>query len=451
MANGQFADLSAFTRQAAQPVQNPLEALIQGFSTGQAIAQAPQIAAQQQLSDQLKSVLMQQQLQDLLNPQAALARKVQEELTVKGALNPALGIETAPVGLIGETIATPSAIASTAAQLQAGAPVTSALPGAPTTPISVGGIQTGLNINPIAARAATQQNLNDKIALANARAAQQGIPVEYFDQGDGTLGYREKRIAPGATAPVVRTAVAADTGLPAKQAPKGGSSRALTPNAQNAILLKASSAGVDPDDPKYFNEDTQIRDFTKLTIDAGKAARENKRLDNALKAQGLTGKTKTDLEALNAAEQQLFSLQDEIAEISRTGQTPTFFDNALAAVTAAPPSGFFTSLVQQGAEYLQSDDSKYLEGKKSVINSALTKAISGLAVSKDEARRLGFLPRPGESFDSLLRKVSLVEDYINNQREGLSQGSTVPSAPRSLPTASPSSPLRIGRFTVTPQ
>lgn len=433
---GGFADLSRYQLAAAQPTQNPLDALIQGYNQGQQLQQLPQIQAEQVLARQLQNALMAQRLKDLQNPEAALARKIQEELTVKAALNPELGIVATPAGLAGQTIFSPGATNQTEATLQqvlSTNPQT-ALPTAapaalPETPISLFGVPTGLNTNPNIPAQATETKISNQIRLANARAAANGEPVEYFTQLDGTVGIRPKRITAG-VAPVATTLRTA-TGEAAKEQPKptkgSAGSIVMTPNQQNLTLRRASEAGVDVDDPKYFNDATQTYDFTKITIDGGKAARENKRLENAAKAGALSGKSKTDIEALNAAEKQLHSLQDEITEIANSGKTPGFFDNVIAASTAAPPEGALSAIYQQLAKGLQSDESKLLEDKKSIISSSLVKAISGLAVSKQEAARLGFVPRAGDSFEELIRKAAGVQNYINNQRAGLSEGSEIPS------------------------
>lgn len=435
-----------------------LNNILGGITQGIQLQQLPQQLQEQSLIRQVQTALMQQKLQDLQNPQAALARKLTEELTLKGALNPDLGIRAAEPGLLGQTIGTPSAIGQTEDQLNAAIAanpllsIPTAAVGAPETPISVFGINTGLTSNPNIPRNALENKTNEQIRLANARAAAQGQPVEYFQQVDGTVGIRPKRIMSG-TDPIAGTLKTA-TGEAAREAPKAGKAGtgALTENAKLAAFGKAAAAGVNPEDPKYFNETTQAPDFVKLVIDTGKAARENKRLADASKAGGLTGKTKSDIEALNAAEKQLHVLQDEITEIAKSGKTPTFLDNIIASETSAPPTGAFSSAWQQLLKGVQGEESKVLEDKKSVISSSLTKAISGLAVSKQEAQRLGFLPRAGESFEESLRKVGLLQDYIDNQRSGLGQGSSV-SSPVATPGINPNAPapIRIGRFTVTPE
>lgn len=152
---GAFADLRPYANGLGGAQVDPLQSLIEGFQTGQAVRNIPQVlqeqrqaALQDELARRLNVAIMQKKLNDLQNPEEALARRIQEELSVKGALNPQLGISSAPTGLEGLIIGNPNAIASTEAQLNAGAPVTSVAPGLPTTPIAIGESQTGINFNP---------------------------------------------------------------------------------------------------------------------------------------------------------------------------------------------------------------------------------------------------------------------------------------------------------------
>lgn len=92
---GNFADLSSARRLVdaggVAPL-NPLEELISGFTQGQALRNLPQtLDAQRQaqlegeLTRRLNNAILSQKLQDLQNPQAALAREVQKSLALKEA------------------------------------------------------------------------------------------------------------------------------------------------------------------------------------------------------------------------------------------------------------------------------------------------------------------------------------------------------------------------------
>lgn len=184
MATRTFADLSPYRRAVsnAQAGTNLLDSLIQGVQGGINLAQLPQQLQNQQLAQQLQNALTVQKLQDLQNPQAALARKLEEELTMRGALNPDLGIQRAPAGLTGETIFNPGAI--TPAQQATLTPATTVIPTAPAalteTPISAFGIQTGLNTNPNIPLQAAEDKLNRQISLLNARPVNRSLTKEGY-------------------------------------------------------------------------------------------------------------------------------------------------------------------------------------------------------------------------------------------------------------------------------
>lgn len=184
MATRQFADLSAYRRNVnnAQAGANLLDSLIQGVQGGIQLQQLPGKLQENQIAQQLQNAINLQKLQDLQNPQAALARRLEQELTLKAALNPDLGIVRADPGLVGQTIATPGAITpAQQAALTAGATVLPTAPaGLPETPISAFGIQTGLNVNPNIPAQAADDKLSRQIALLNARPVNQTLTREGY-------------------------------------------------------------------------------------------------------------------------------------------------------------------------------------------------------------------------------------------------------------------------------
>ncbi len=112
MATRQFADLSPYRRnlQAAQGTSNVLDSLIQGAQRGLQPQNLPQTLQDQGLARDLQNAINLQKLQDLQNPERALAREIEKQLTIKAALNPNSGIVRADPSLVGETIAQPGAI-----------------------------------------------------------------------------------------------------------------------------------------------------------------------------------------------------------------------------------------------------------------------------------------------------------------------------------------------------
>lgn len=195
MATRQFADLSPYRRnlQAAQGTANVLDSLIQGAQQGLQLQRLPQTLQDQGLARDLQNAINLQKLQDLQNPERALAREIEKQLTIKAALNPNSGIVRADPTLIGETIAQPGAIT---VEEQAALPMTvtpqtvlpTAIPrGAPETPVSAFGIQTGLNINPEIPQQAEEDKLNRQIQLANARKKGAVTPSLQFRTIGNTL------------------------------------------------------------------------------------------------------------------------------------------------------------------------------------------------------------------------------------------------------------------------
>lgn len=173
---GGFANLSRYQQAAVQPQANVLDQFVQALNQGISLAQLPQtLQRENELQKQalilgsLKSAIAQQQLADLQNPDAALARKIKEELTTRAALNPQSGF--LPSEVPGEIIATPGAIEGVAGDLTgiterpSGAPL-----GTPTSPIIVGGRDIGISFNPnIPAQV--------KAAELKARYDAAGVPV----------------------------------------------------------------------------------------------------------------------------------------------------------------------------------------------------------------------------------------------------------------------------------
>lgn len=443
---GPYADLSTYQRAAAQPVANPLESLIQGFQTGQQIQRLPQTLQEQEIMRQLNLALAQQKLQDVLNPNAALAREVQQQLAVKGLLNPATGIENAPVGLEGEIIGTPRAIASTAAELAAGAPVTSAAPGLPTTPISVGGIQTGFNLNPTAARTYAQQTLNDKIALANAKAAEQGIPVTYKEGANGEILAIPSRSFGGVTP--TATAVKTSTGETAKAAPKA-SRGGLTENQKSSILNRVGRFGGEiPEDISSLTNE----DYQRLSISAGRAEREELDKDRDAKLSAVPAEARSKVAAYQAVQKDLQRLRDKLEEEQASGDIPSAVQDLISASLAEAPTNFlsrtFQRFVLQPAQTKTAAGNERLRG---AVAASIGRAIAGAALTGTEKQNLiPFTPQPGDSFERLLDKASGLEQFLSNQIEGLT--APIPIGTPNAPIPQTGTPVgtKVGRFTVTP-
>lgn len=433
MAEFSYPDLSPYIQSALQEEQRMNIANSPAGRLAAQIQQANLMQAQQELDpnspkNQLALAIQRAQLQnqqgafaeqqlrlrELQNPQLAAQRKIDNDVleAILQGKNPY--VTFAP------QVSPEIAAARKIAEEQAGIPST-AYEGGDFIQISpASGNLPARGFSRSIGDAAKIKEREAKRADLQAKADAAGVPgIVRFD-ADGNPQFLPTK-AFGGQAPVMPDAKFNPTGS------RGGGG--LTPNQQNTILRKASNAGINPDDPKYYDPETEKYDFTRIAIDEGKAARENKARENQLKAQGLTGKMQSDVAKLDAGAIQLDSLRDKMDELALSGKAPGFKDNFIAAITAAPPDGTWETLKYQTLKYFQSKESKDLEGNKGIISSALRSAISGLAVSKEEATNLGWLPRPSDSFGDLIGKVALVELYIKNQRAGLTGGSTSAPAP----------------------
>lgn len=204
--NPTYQNLAPITQALAVRRANavsPLDSLLQGGQQGIKLANLPQTMQDQELARQLTNAINLQKLQELQNPEQALARKIQQELVIKGALNPDLGISATPAGLTGQTIATPQAIGQTEQSLEAllsqnpSAAIPSAAPKLPITPVAAGNVQTGLSVDPNIPLEAAQRK-ND-LMIARARAAMKGTTTKegYFQ--DPSTGELTQIFLPGAS------------------------------------------------------------------------------------------------------------------------------------------------------------------------------------------------------------------------------------------------------------
>lgn len=469
---GGFANLAPAQLQVAQnraATANPLDALIQAFTQGQALQQLPQVQAEQVLTRQLNNALLAQKLQDLQNPNAAISREFQKQL-VLGSLNPATGITVSPTGLEGTVVATPSAIGQTEAALDqalAANPnlaIPTAAAGAPITPIinPITGRPTGLSRDVNIPRALKQQTLNDQIALANARAAASGEAVEYFTQIDGTVGIRPKRVQAG-TVPVATT-LQTTTGEAAKELPKatkGAGPRPLTETARSALLTRAGKFGVissDQDLDKFRNEAGDLN-IEKLSVAAGRAEREGLEAEKEAKLNQAPAEVKSKVAAYQAVQKDLERLRAKLDEELVSGDIPSGFQDIISSSLAEAPGNFFTRAFQRFVlQPAQSKTAATNERLRGAVSASIGRAIAGASLTGTEKQNLiPFSPQPGDSFERLLEKSASLEQFLNNQIEGLTTPISTTRQSVSSPVATPGinprgqNPINIGRFTVTPQ
>lgn len=299
----QFVNLSPY--EAAQinrraSMVNPLDAALQGLQQGVQLQQLPQTLQDQALARQLQNAINTQQLQDLQNPEAALARKLTQELTLRGALNPDLGIQAAPAGLVGQTIANPGAITAQqqaalpsvetlalrdAARAAGGVDIPTVIPtaaaGLPETPISVFGIQTGLNTNPNIPIRAADDKLERQIQLANSRVRSAGVQGQFIPDGLGGMIFAQKPTTPGGE--VQTTRVSTPEGQAVVVAPRASAataSRGLTANARLDMFKSLGKAGL-PLDEKVSISDEERMAYNAAFKNKGNASEDDIRKEFA--------------------------------------------------------------------------------------------------------------------------------------------------------------------------
>jgi len=222
---------------------NPLDSLIQGFQTGMQLT--PQAIQQRNLSNQLALQLQglkvrqaQQALEDQLNPEAAVARKIKGQLAAE-SYNPNSDIVAVPTEVGASPIATPGAIGATEQDLlnqeSGGLSIVppSAPAGQPVNPIiGPSGAPTGYgsDLNK-AILGATQQaklarikgqpQLENQIALAEARA-KFGKPqiIQSVDDPTKLAFLSPGQELPEGFQPYIKPATTKSTGITGNEAAK---------------------------------------------------------------------------------------------------------------------------------------------------------------------------------------------------------------------------------------
>lgn len=282
--------------------------------------------------------------------------------------------------------------------------------------------------------------------LAAQRALRAATPsVRYMTTDQGIVALPTR---PGDEA-ITPTVITGPTGEPLRAPPRPtAAARGLTEFQQTSYITRANKAGVDANN--FLNAETGEIDYRRLAAEVGRKEgqlAEAERQSKVQRAAQLPAALKERLAGYNAASRDLESLKNEISSIEAAGAQPSAFDNAIAAATSAPPEGFFGSLYQQSLRFFQSPESKDLEAQKGKVSSALLRAVSGLAVTESERRNTTpFLPVAGDAYGDLIRKVAGLEEYIQNQTQGILEvgGQTpivpavaAPAAPTTTPAPTP--------------
>lgn len=419
---GQFADLSAYRPRATQ---NPLDALIQGFQTGQALEQLPAQLEQQELAKQLAAQLQQVNLQraqlelgNLQNPSLAIQKQFEQELAL-GSLRPELGIRVAgrgepPKGEI--------------------EPIINPITGQETGFVrDIEKAAAGRAALQRAARAAPFQSVG---LTTNPQGITQGI-VFNPERGDF-----ETRDLPAGVSDI----------RPKVTRPTSSGTRPLTETARSALLTRAGKFGVissDEDLKKYQTESGSL-DISKLSIAAGRAEREALDSEKEAKLNQVPAEARNKVAAYQAVQKDLERLRSKLDEELASGDIPSGIQDLISGSLAESPGNFFSRAFQrfvlQPAQSKTAGENERLRG---AVSASIGRAIAGAALTGTEKQNLiPFSPQAGDSFERLLEKSAGLEQFLANQIEGLSTpistGGVV--SPVATPGFSPTapSPVRSG-------
>lgn len=433
---GNFADLSRHQAAASAPVASPLESLIAGFTQGQAVRNLPetlqtqrQVQLEQELTRRLNNAILQQKLQDLQNPGAALAREVQKALALKSA-DITSGVVSMPTGLEGEVIAQPGALSpqqQVALEASGVVPVVAPV-GTPITPIAVAGQPTGFGQDISGATAATE-------AIAGAKgssALERMIMSNLFKEGQQANALTSKeRIAADSLASKERIA-----------AGKGGA-KGVTETSKAAILGRAGKSGLitsDADLEKFRNDAGDI-DYGRLALASGRAERESLESARDAKLNSVPAEIRGKVAAYQAVQKDLERLREKLDQEAQSGDIPSGMQDVISASLSEAPDGFFSRVFQRFfLQPAQSKTSAENERLRGAVSASISRAIAGAALTGTEKQNLiPFTPQAGDSFERLLEKSAALEQFLKNQIEGLStpfpRGTS--STPASTPTATP--------------
>lgn len=393
MALGSFANLRPYQVAAAQPNQNPLDALIQGFQQGVDIEQLPQTIQQDALNKQLQQEIAMAKLNQLQNG---------EIQNVGGNLvryNPATG--QAEVIFKSESPVNSQFVGFT----KAGEPVAFNPRG------------NSLSVLPAPQGVDLTGGLQPKIT-----------PAETFQTVDSDQGLLRTGSRSSTATPLTVDGVQATRTKPAK-------SSGLTANRQNLILQQYGKVQdiVGPlTDQKVLDDQGQL-DFGKLAIEVGSASRSQDLEDIRRKQEALPTGLKDEAAGWISAQKDLANLKAKLVDIK--DEEPGAFQNAAAVVASIPSTGWFTSFGRQIANSVLDENTKDKETLRSGLKTAVQTALSGKAVTKNEEASLSaLLPLADDTIKDLVRKSTGLEVFINNKLQGLEESG------RPLPIQAPSTP-----------
>lgn len=379
MALREFVDLGPANlalAQAAQRQVDPLTALIQGFQGGVDIGQIPQQLEAQRLSQQLALALQRERLADVLDPNRAVAREFQRQLTLK-SLDPASGITRAPVGLESEVIATPRALVpGEQSFLEAGgdpAELRSLTPPGPSIRPLLGprGEATGFSYDPTISRDIQRQKIGQEVEkLRQTEEIRQGFALERIKATADARGFKTY----------------------------------INPQDPNDILTLRPTE----QPPEGF-------------VDASVYLRGSRQRGTG-GAGGVGGlKTRAEVESQFTGGVNLLGQIDDtlqvVERIGKEGKFPDALDVGLNQFLARRPQDMpganlipgidiAFSTIQNLARGAQTKESRELQRKKAIIGSTILRTQAGLSQTLGEAINISpYTPSESDTYESLVEKL----------------------------------------------
>lgn len=471
---------------------NPLSALFRGFQTGQAAVQKrEQDAIENELTQQLRQIQLinaQRALTEASKtPQQRLAEQIQEAFTVDALKRGAL--VQAPAGLEGESIALPSAIDQTAAQLEAAqtfSPVLQATPldittGQPAQPSLSDALSQivvpqaprqapsfniptaaskgfeepspipGFNISEEAARQKTAQDITKLMQ-------QEQIKAQFSRGNKKALG-----LTPDSKGVVVQDQSTGDItveaipggGIASLPTSRGGAgaTRQVTPNQIAAAYEKAGTAGLTREqvDRKYLKDG--VLDVNTLLLDSSRLISQDKKLAAEEKAKQIPAADRSKAVGFIAAYDDLNKLTDMVTELKAEGGEPGVWARAVGTALENPPDGVFSALYQSAIGQSLTADDRQLNALKARVRSAVTKANAGLSQTQREIANVSqYVPTTNDTLEQTLAKASGLQEYLKSQvsaittdpRDWLQQLDQAPMVDAPSPSIrSPAAPITI--------
>lgn len=427
---------------------NPLESLIQGFQVGQQLT--PAALQQRNLSNQLALQLQQiqvqraqQQLNDLMNPDAALSRQIRAQLAEQ-ALNPASGVVVTPASLAGQIEARPGALSPQQQALLESRDVAAQEAGIPVDMTGIN-VPRGTDITPILNPLTGSPTGLARDLTSQIQAAQQQAEISRATRGDQFLnvGGRLVRVGAQGGADVLvgkapptaqhRLYVNPDTneadyyvpgsqpeGFQAYVRPVGSTvaGRTLTPNARILEARKAGESGASREEVESIisgfpeAESAYLSGLRRkdLGLDLKPGAEESRSFRTSLDV----GKT-------------LDSTIEKVTEFQATGKFPGITQTAInqflstrpdtvAGLSFIPGGQAVYSAFQRSVRNAQTPESRELEMRRALLTSTILRAQAGLAQTGVELQNLlPYTPQINDSEESLVDKLNFLKG-LNDQQ-----------------------------------